>query len=204
MNAEKNTSFELQKRTIQGYRRKKDRIIYQNNKLNASATNQNLYTNIATKKPPISNKNFKYEQDDTSRKEAQVNSTKNDPALFNESRNQLNISNKFKDDNKKIGFVTSFLMIFLAISFDAVQALFNLIPFIGNMLSVILIDTFAWISFYVWFKILGVDFSKPSRMGTMIGSGLIEMIPIVNALPTWTLAVFIIIATTKVKGVVLK
>lgn len=194
MNTENYTSFNLQKRTLQSYRAKKDRD-YQNNKQDRRLPSRNSYViNPSVKTQQTSRENSEPKQDNVHKEEDRAN----------HAGNSINLSDKSKNGSKKIGFSTSFLMIVLAVAFDITQVLFNLAPVIGNILSVILINTFAWVSFYVWFKTLGVDFSKPSRMGTMIGSGFIEMIPIVNVLPTWTLAVVILIASTNVKEAVLK
>jgi hypothetical protein len=195
MNQENNTSFSLQKSTLRSYREKKDRN-YQNNEQDMGVPSRNSY---------VMNPSVKTQQASRENPESRLNNIhEEEDGRANHAGSSIDLPDKPRSKSRKIGFSTSFLMIVLAVTFDVIQVLFNLAPVIGNILSVILINTFAWVSFYVWFKILGVDFSKPSRMGTMVGSGFIEMIPIVNVLPTWTLAVVILIASTNVKEAILK
>lgn len=100
---------------------------------------------------------------------------------------------------QKIPSSTAILMIGLALFFDGLQFFLNLIPFVGNALSSIFVVPFAWLSFYVWFKIRGVDFVSPKRSLTLFGAGFLELIPILNVLPAWTLAVVALIITTRIK-----
>ena len=88
------------------------------------------------------------------------------------------------------------LMIATAIFFDAMQWL----------LAFILMDWlagfFAFMTFYLWFKLHGMSFATPKRAGTMATALIIEMIPVISAIaPTWTGAVIILILDTKIKKV---
>lgn len=99
--------------------------------------------------------------------------------------------------------ITAVLMAAVALLFDAVQAgtnLLHLIPYIGNLSAIIattLMDVWAFLTLYVWFKLHGVSFANPKRGLTMAGTLLIEVIPALNALPAWTAAVVIIFLTTR-------
>lgn len=94
-------------------------------------------------------------------------------------------------------------MLGTALLFDGLQFgtdLFHALPLIGTVAQSvvdILISVWAWLTFYVWFKIHGVSFMNAKRFAVLNGGALIEMIPIVNSLPAWTLAVFLLIATTR-------
>lgn len=96
---------------------------------------------------------------------------------------------------KEISFGTGFLMVGTALLFDTLQALSALIVFDLGMIGM-LITFFAFMTFWFWFRIKGIHFNRPSRVLTFGGATAIEMFPFLNALPTWTLAVVIIIGTT--------
>jgi len=104
---------------------------------------------------------------------------------------------KQEETNAEVKPATAALMIIVALLFDGIQAVINLIPIVGQILS-FLLSIFAFLTFYVWFKMNGISFAKPKRAGKLIGGGLIELIPILNVLPAWTLAVFLIISETKI------
>lgn len=94
--------------------------------------------------------------------------------------------------------LTIFLMIFVAICFDAGQAVAGWIPIVGNIFADI-VSFFAFVTFYLWFWWNGIKMMTLKRFSSMIGAGLIEMIPYINLLPAWTLLVFYTIGTTKVE-----
>lgn len=80
-------------------------------------------------------------------------------------------------------------MLVVAIFFDTIQAGLLLIPFVGWLLS-ILLSIFAWLTFYFWTSIKGWGLSDTIKQ--MILNWVvpfIELIPILNAFPTWTLKV---------------
>ena len=101
-------------------------------------------------------------------------------------------------------------MVAVAILFDAIQVgadLMHAIPIVGNASAVIftiLLDIWAYLTFWFWFKIHGVSFMNPKRALALNGGLLIELIPIINALPAWTLAVVIIFITTKAEEEIAK
>lgn len=108
-----------------------------------------------------------------------------------------------------INNTTAVLMITLALFYDLVQFLtegfFGLLAgtailaplaTIGPVVA-FLITVWAWLSFYVWFKMKGVSFGSAKRASAMVGGALIEMLPVINMLPAWTLSVATIIITTR-------
>lgn len=94
-------------------------------------------------------------------------------------------------------------MIFTALLFDAIQAMVGWIPLFGNILSD-LFSIFIFLTFFLWFWMNGIKMMTPKRLTSMIGGGLIEMIPFVNILPAWTLVVVYLVGTTKVKELAAK
>lgn len=94
------------------------------------------------------------------------------------------------EDNKniKIDNITAVLMIGTAVLIDSIQAflLFILIgPFVNWLISI-----FAWMTFFLWFMLKGVTFTKnPKKIFTLAGGSLLEVIPIVASLPIWTLTI---------------
>lgn len=111
-------------------------------------------------------------------------------------------------DNGHINNVTATLMVSVALFYDLVQALFDLlhiIPVVGNVIATVvtaLLSVVAWLTFYVWFKMHGVHFHTAKRAVTMGAGFLIELIPVLNILPAWTLAVILIFMTARMPKIV--
>lgn len=99
----------------------------------------------------------------------------------------------------------AFLLIALALLFDGVQAgidLMHAIPVVGNVAAVtftVFLDVWAYLSIWFGFKVAAPDisFMRPKRALALNGAFLIELIPIINILPAWTLSVVIIIVTSR-------
>ena len=91
-----------------------------------------------------------------------------------------------------------FAMIAVALLFDVVNASLNLIPFLGQILSV-LVSIVAYCTFGFWFLKRGVGFANPKRAVTFFGSGVIEAIPVLNILPGVTLGVALTIAMVQLE-----
>lgn len=96
--------------------------------------------------------------------------------------------------------ITIVFMVSVALFYDAVQGIINLIPILGQILSG-LISMFAFLTFYLWFKLKGLNFVTPKRAAYLGGGLLIELIPILNILPAWTLAVTLLALDSKTKKV---
>ncbi len=99
----------------------------------------------------------------------------------------------------KISKTTIILMIIVALFFDLIQFILSLmvIGFVVNWS----ISVFAWLTFFLWFKIKGVSFANPKRAGSLLGGFLIELIPLVDMLPAWTGAIILVILSLRVKQV---
>ena len=94
-------------------------------------------------------------------------------------------------------------MLGVALTIDGVQFLLNFIPFIG-WIFVSLISIFAWLTFYLWFKLNGIPFLRGKAALLRITSilsvgGIIEIIPILNDLPAWTFAVAVMLVIVKLE-----
>lgn len=102
---------------------------------------------------------------------------------------------------------TVVIMVTVALFYDFVQAIISLlhiIPALGNLMAAIataLLSAVAWLTFYFWFKLHGIHFNTAKRALTMGSGFIIELIPVLNILPGWTLAVILVILTTKVPAI---
>lgn len=105
------------------------------------------------------------------------------------------------EKEKKLSNTTIGFMIATALFFDGFQLLINLIPILGQILSVI-VGFFAFLTFYFWGEIKGFKFNTPKR-GSLLGGGfIIEAIPFLNILPAWTLAVILLVLDQKRKDII--
>lgn len=104
------------------------------------------------------------------------------------------------EDNKpkepELSYTTTFLMVGTALLFDVLQFLLQAIPIAGQILAWVFSLIAGGILIF-WFYLHGIKFNTPKRLFSMGIGGLIEMIPVVNALPGWTIAVLLVIGTTK-------
>lgn len=110
------------------------------------------------------------------------------------------IQKKFEKRNR--AHTTTFvLMLCTAIFFDGLQAIFLLIPFLGWLLSS-LVSIFAWLTFYTWTSIKGWGLSDTLKQIIVNWVlPLIEIVPILNVLPTWTLKVVLSYSFLKAEDV---
>lgn len=114
------------------------------------------------------------------------------------------------EKRRRIGNIVAFFLVPAALLIDATQFLFyliGLIPFIGQVAALIfppLIAVMAWIMFYLWFKLLGVDFMDGlmRKAVLMFSTAFSEMVPLVNAMPLWTLGIILMIAIVRVEDAV--
>jgi hypothetical protein len=96
-------------------------------------------------------------------------------------------------------------MVAVAALYDLLQAGVNLLqginmvlPGVGVFLVYLLgipLTIWAWLTFYVWFKVRGVSFMQPKRFAVVGICGLADTI--VSALPAWIAAVVLLILTTR-------
>ena len=102
-----------------------------------------------------------------------------------------------EEENKpKISEATKWLMLGTAIFFDLIS-LVSLIPFIG-WIAGWCVWVFAFGTFWLWFKINGLDFFKPKNVGGFIVGSIIELIPYINILPGWTVTVLYLTRIEKI------
>lgn len=97
------------------------------------------------------------------------------------------------------------LLVALALLFDGIQFgvdLMHAIPLVGNIAAVLfttLLDVWAYLSIWFAFKVAApqISFMSPKRALALNGALLVELIPIINVLPAWTLGTVIIILTSR-------
>lgn len=94
---------------------------------------------------------------------------------------------------KRISSSTAGLMYGVAIIFDGI----SLIPVAGSIVPV-----FGSLTFWLWFKMKGVDFSGTKKMTAGMGTILIEAIPLFNVVPAWTFSTFLIINVTRAEDAI--
>jgi hypothetical protein len=103
----------------------------------------------------------------------------------------------------KLSTGISALLIGVAITFDFAQFLIGFIPVLGQIIGWFISAT-AGFTFWLWFRLLGISFSRKKRGVTLAVGGVVEMIPFLNMLPVWTSAVVRIIISTKTESVTAK
>lgn len=110
--------------------------------------------------------------------------------------------NLLNDEHSRIKNIEAGFMIAIAIFADALQALTKLlhfIPFAGNLMAVIsgwFISFCAGFGFTLWFKLKKINILD-KKAAIRMSSMLIEIIPILNVLPGWTIYVSNVIAYTR-------
>jgi hypothetical protein len=103
-------------------------------------------------------------------------------------------------EKHSITTTTKILMVGTAIFFDVVQLLVNFIPGIGQVLAV-LVNIFAQMTFWLWFTMKGVKYNSGKRLGAFLGGFLLELIPILDALPGITIEVVAILGTLEAEKI---
>lgn len=106
-----------------------------------------------------------------------------------------NVSTGASKQESKIGPTATFCLIGAAIIIDVLQLLIGIIPILGQIIGM-LITLITAFMFWLWFKLLGVTFSRKQSLRFMGGS-IVEFIPALGMLPVWTLAVSLIISKEK-------
>jgi hypothetical protein len=85
----------------------------------------------------------------------------------------------------KISKTDFVLMLVVAIFFDIVLALIQLIIIVGSV-SAEVFNVVPLMLFFIWYTLKGISFANKKNSLTFFGCALIEFIPIINALPAWT------------------
>ncbi len=78
------------------------------------------------------------------------------------------------------------LMFGVAIFFDVISFGMNFIPFIGGLLQDITVTPIAIMTFFICLKMHGISFTKGTRGFSLLLTVVIGFIPIINALPEWS------------------
>lgn len=88
----------------------------------------------------------------------------------------------------------------LQVGVNFLQGVNAIIPGLGVFLVYLFgipLTIWAWLTFYLWFKLHGVSFMQPKRFAIMGISVLADTI--MSILPAWTAAVLLLVATTRVE-----
>lgn len=85
-------------------------------------------------------------------------------------------------------------MVILALIYDGLQALIDLLS-VGSLGWLVnpFISFWSFLTFFFWFKLKGLSFMKPNKALTMGGSYFLELVPLLNSLPTITCGVIIML-----------
>jgi len=106
-------------------------------------------------------------------------------------------------EQKEISNTTLALMISVAIFFDVLQFIIGLVPIAGQYISV-MVTIIALPTFYLWFKIYGRSFMSPKKVMALGCGTIIELIPILNILPGWTVAVIFLVGIERAEKAAIK
>jgi hypothetical protein len=109
----------------------------------------------------------------------------------------FNIFGNIQKGRKVLGTTTVLLMLSTFLLFDLTQALLNL-TFVGIIL-VPIVDIFAILTMYVWFRGKGINLASPKRLKRMFIGAFIDVIPVLDVLPVWTGTVISMMGTLEVK-----
>jgi hypothetical protein len=95
------------------------------------------------------------------------------------------------EQQPKISYANKVGLVGTSIFFDIIEGLLDFIPLVGWAVN-IFIDIFAFLTFYVWFKILGVSFVRTRRSLAFIAGFILGAIPFTSWF-AWTLDVVLVI-----------
>jgi hypothetical protein len=118
---------------------------------------------------------------------------------------QSYISVEIPESRNRIPSHTAVLMGSTAFFFDTLQGLFGIfhsIPVAGTVLATAIgwaVTFIAAFTFFLWFKLHGISFldSGVRKLITFFGGTLIELVPLLNILPAWTLSVMLLIVIVR-------
>jgi hypothetical protein len=100
----------------------------------------------------------------------------------------------------RVGNVAMMLMLMASILLDGVQILLQFIPIIGQIIS-LLLGVLAAVFFALWFMLLGVNYFSGKKAGVKLAavfsSVIVEIIPIVDALPAISFGVLAVIMASR-------
>jgi len=102
-----------------------------------------------------------------------------------------------REKRERIGPTQGVFMIGVAGLFDFLQGILN-IAIIGVILSSF-VSIVAWLTFFLWFKLNGVSFfdSGARKLIVYYGGSFLELFPLLNTLPIWTITVSLMVAIVR-------
>ena len=104
------------------------------------------------------------------------------------------------ENNRRIGDMQSMLMISVAVVADGVQILLWLLFGVG-LIANRFVTIFMFMTFAFWFVLNGVSFLTGSmstqKMVRFFGASFGEVIPVIGALPLWTLGIWLTLRSVK-------
>lgn len=100
------------------------------------------------------------------------------------------VAQEKEETGRSVGKVDFLMMLTVAIISDITLALIALVPYVGWIINGLL-SLFVFLTFFTWFKMKGITYTSARKMAALPAGFLIELIPIVNILPGWTVAVIL-------------
>lgn len=100
-------------------------------------------------------------------------------------------------NKNRLGTAQAPLLLATALLVDTFQTMLGLV-IVGALFSP-LITVLAWLSYFVWYKLLDIGFMDRGvqKLFIFFGAGLLEMIPYINIIPAWTTSVILMIFIVK-------
>ena len=106
-------------------------------------------------------------------------------------------------ENKyRISWIIGGIMIAVGFIYDATQGVIEFSLFGFGFTVNWIITIWAWLTFYTWFKIYGVSFLNPRRGAVLNTSFLLEIFPFLAVIPSWTLAVLLLVLSVRAEDFV--
>lgn len=100
---------------------------------------------------------------------------------------------------------TDFIFVLCIAGFyDLLSFVFNLLPIVGGFISSVFIMPAATLNLFIMYRNRGISFKTPKSILKFGGTSLIELIPVINALPAFMLNVFLNYTPPEIKGAVSK
>jgi hypothetical protein len=102
-------------------------------------------------------------------------------------------------DRNRISNGVALLLISFAVTIDGLEFFLTFLPLLGQAIN-LLLSVFAFCALGLWFALLGVNYFGGKKAGlkaaTLFAVPVIEMVPLVSALPALTAGVVILIMAT--------
>jgi Kef-type K+ transport system membrane component KefB len=104
------------------------------------------------------------------------------------------------EKRRRVGTIQSILMIGIAIAIDIINIILVLVVGIG-IIANRFITLFVFMVFAFWFALNGVSFltgrMSMQKMFRFFGPAFGEMIPVIGALPLWTIGIWLTLRSVK-------